>query len=103
MFVITYQRITKMMSTMIAVLVISTALVGFIPELRKHTELEERLEEIKSQSSEQELRLQDYRVRKERFQNDPNYVRKVAHEFGMVEPHEVIFRFYDESHGASRR
>jgi len=103
MFVITYQRITKMMSTMIAVLVISAALVGFVPQLRKHAEFEERLEDIKAQSADQEQRLQEYRVRKERFQNDPNYVRKVAHEFGMVEPHEVIFRFYDESRGANRR
>jgi hypothetical protein len=92
-----------MMSTMIAVLMISAALVGFVPQLRKHAEFEERLEEIKTESAEQEQMLQDYRVRKERFRNDPNYVRKVAHEFGMVEPHEVIFRFYDDSRTASRR
>jgi cell division protein FtsB len=92
-----------MMSTMIAVLMISAALVGFVPQLRKHAEFEERLEEIKVENAEQERLLQDYRVRKERFRNDPNYVRKVAHEFGMVEPHEVIFRFYDDSRSASRR
>jgi hypothetical protein len=91
------------MTTVIAVLVASAALVGFIPQLRKHAEYEERLEEIRTQSAEQERRLQDYRVRKERFQNDPDYVRRVAHEIGMVEPHEVIFRFYDETRGATRR
>lgn len=88
---------------MIAILVISAALVGFIPQLHKHAEYEERLEEIRARSAEQESRLQEYRVSKERFQNDPDYVRKVAHEIGMVEPHEVIFRFYDETRGATRR
>lgn len=91
------------MTTTIAIFVISTALVGFLPQLKTYAEYEERLEEIRAEASEQERRLQDYRVRKHRFQNDPNYVRKVAHEYGMVEPHEIIFRFHDETRGASRR
>lgn len=91
------------MTTTIAIFVISSALVGFLPQLNTHAEYEERLEEIREQAAEQESRLQDYRVRKHRFQNDPNYVRKVAHEYGMVAPHEIIFRFHDETRGATQR
>jgi cell division protein FtsB len=90
-----------MMTTMIAVLMVSVALVGFIPQLRKHSEYEQRLEEIRTESEEQQARLQDYRVKQERFQTDPDYVRKVAHEIGLVEPDEMIFRFYSDN--ASRR
>ena len=39
-------------------------------------------------------------MRQDRFQNDRDYVRKVAHEIGLVEPDEMVFRFYD-SHRTS--
>lgn len=93
---ISFQHITKMMIAMITVLMVSAALVGFIPELRRHGELERRLEELRADKGREESRLQDLRVRQDRFQNDRDYVRKVAHEIGMVEAHEVVFRFHDD-------
>ena len=77
-------------------------LMAFVPQLKTHAEYEKRLEGIRAESSEMERRLQDYRVRRERFQNDPNYVRRVAHEIGMVEPHELLFRFQDDTRSATR-
>lgn len=92
------------MIAMITVLMVSAALVGFIPQMRKHGQLEKRLEELRADKAKEEERLQDLRVKQDRFQNDPDYVRKVAHEIGMVEPHEIVFRFYDDDrNSASRR
>jgi len=94
--VISYQHITKMMTTILVVLMASAALVGFIPQMRKHAEYERRLEEIRTEAEVEQALLQDYRVKQKRFQDDPDYVKKVAHEIGMVAPNEVIFRFYEE-------
>ncbi|WFB37430.1 septum formation initiator family protein [Kiritimatiellota bacterium B12222] len=96
-----FHHLTKMMAAMIAVLVICGAIVGFIPQFRKYQDHDNRLAELRTEKAKEELRLQDLRIRQERFQNDPDYVRKVAHEIGLVEPNEMVFRFYDERRGSS--
>lgn len=70
-------------------------MVGFIPQLRKYQNYDNRLAELRTEKGKEERRLQDLRVRQDRFQNDRDYVRKVAHEIGLVEPDEMVFRFYD--------
>lgn len=88
-------------------LVIVLASVGFavmfIPQYQQHTAHERRLEELRRDRTREDARLQDLRVRQQRFQSDRDYVRRVAHETGMVEPHEVIFRFYDDENRTSRQ
>jgi len=88
---------------MIFVIVGCIALAGFVPEWRKYTAHEERLEELLDDKARAESRLQELRVQQDRFQNDRDYVRKVAHEIGLVEDHEVVFRFYDENRNSARR
>ncbi len=95
-------HLTKMMTAMITVLVICVAVIGFIPQFRKYQDHENRLAELRTEKAKEELRLQDLRVRQDRFQNDPDYVRRVAHEIGLVEPDEMVFRFYDEHRSSSR-
>jgi cell division protein FtsB len=90
-----FQHLTKMMTAMISVLVVGGAVVGFIPQLRKYQSHDNRLAELRTEKAKEESRLQDLRVRQDRFQNDRDYVRKVAHEIGLVEPDEMVFRFYD--------
>ncbi len=79
------------------------AIVFMGPEYRKHTQHERRLEDLRMERAREEARLQELRVRQQRFQTDRDYVRKTAHELGMVEPHEVIFRFHDDSSRTPRR
>ncbi|MDA3872482.1 MAG: septum formation initiator family protein [Kiritimatiellae bacterium] len=98
----TFQQLTKMMTAMITVLMVSAAIVGFIPQLRKYQAHEKRLTELREDKTREELRLQDLRVRQDRFHNDRDYVRKVAHEIGLVEPDEMVFRFYDENRVSTR-
>ncbi len=99
--------VLKHITAWMTALVMMLALVGFammfIPQYQKHSANEQRLEELRRDREREENRLQDLRVRQQRFQTERSYVRKVAHEIGMVEPHEVIFRFYDdENHGRRR-
>lgn len=73
------------------------------PEYSKHGQYEQRLEDLRLERSREEARLQELRVRQQRFQTDRDYVRKTAHELGMVEPHEVIFRFHDDDNRTPSR
>lgn len=84
------------MVAMVSVLLMGAAFVGFVPQIRKYHAHDERLRELRQETAREELHLQDLRVRQDRFQNDRDYVKNVAHEIGMVEPHEMVFRFYDE-------
>ena len=95
-------HLTKMMTAMITVLVICGAVIGFIPQFKKFQDHENRLAELRTEKAKEELRLQDLRVRQDRFQNDLDYARRVAHEIGMVEPDEMVFRFYDEHRSSNR-
>jgi cell division protein FtsB len=99
---IPFHHLTKMMTAMITVLLVCVAVIGFIPQFRKYQDHENRLAELRTEKAKEELQLQDLRVRQERFQNDRDYVRKVAHEIGLVGPDEMVFRFYDNPRGASR-
>lgn len=75
----------------------------FVPQVQKHSQQDQRLRELRAEKRHEEARLQDLRVRQERFQNDRDYVQNVAHEIGMVRPDEVIFKFYDEDTRYGRR
>jgi len=90
------QHLTRLMVAMVSVLLMGAAFVGFVPQIRKYHSHDERLTELRRETAREEGHLQDLRVRQDRFQNDRDYVKKVAHEIGMVEPHEMVFRFYDE-------
>ncbi len=99
--------ISKQLSTslgvFIAVLFVFGVIVFMGPEYRKHGIHERRLEDLRMERAREEARLQELRVRQQRFQTDRDYVRKTAHELGMVEPHEVIFRFHEDSNRTLRR
>lgn len=84
------------MVAMVSVLLMGAAFVGFVPQIRKYHSHEDRLRELRQDLAREESRLQDLRVRQDRFQNDRDYVKKVAHEIGMAEPNEMVFRFYQE-------
>jgi len=84
------------MVAMVSVLLMGAAFVGFVPQIRKYHSHEERLKELRRETAREENQLNDLRVRQDRFQNDLDYVKKMAHEIGMVEPHEMVFRFYED-------
>jgi cell division protein FtsB len=75
----------------------------FVPQYRKHAQQEQRLRELRAEKRREESSLNELRVRQEQFQTNPDYVKKVAHEIGMVTPDEVIFKFHDAEARFSHR
>lgn len=97
------KKLTTSFAIFVGVLFVFGIMIFMGPEYRKHGAYERRLEDLRMERAREENRLQDLRVRQQRFQSDSDYVRKTAHELGMVEPHEVIFRFHDDSSRATNR
>lgn len=97
------KQFSTSLTVFIGVMFVFGVIMFMGPEYRKHGLHERRLEDLRMERAREEARLQELRVRQERFQTDREYVRKTAHELGMVEPHEVIFRFHDDSNRTTRR
>lgn len=97
------KQFTTSLAVFLGVLFLFGVIAFMGPQYRKHGAYERRLEDLRLERSREEARLQELRVRQQRFQTDRDYVRKTAHELGMVEPHEVIFRFHDDSPRSSSR
>lgn len=98
----------KQLATWTAVVLTAAMIFGFLllvtPQYRKLSEHERRLEALREDRSRTHARLQELRVSQQRFQTDAEYVRRVAHERGMVGPGETQFRFLElesmsRSHG----
>ncbi len=87
------------MTVFVMVLLCAVGLLGFIPQYQKYVRHEEQLSKLRDDKSEVEQRLQRLRVKQERFLTERDYVKTVAHEMGMVQPGEMVFRFYDEAEG----
>lgn len=94
---ISFQPLARLVAICALLIFLGLALGGFVPQYRRHLALERRLEEVRAERAAAEMLFQDLRARQERFQSDREYVRRVAHEIGLVEPDEMIFRFHDES------
>lgn len=90
------------MTVVLAVLFIFGFAILVTPQYQKLSSLERRRDDLRQDRAREEARLQELRVRQQRFQTDPDYVRRVAHEIGMVGPNEMIFRFHEDDRGSIR-
>ncbi len=93
------KHLATWMMVVLAVLFVFGFAILVTPQYRKLSAHERRLEDLRQERAREETRLQELRVRQQRFQTDPEYVRRVAHEIGMVEPKEMIFRFHEDERG----
>ena len=91
------KHIATWMTVTLGILAVFALMFMLAPEQRKHAGHERRLEELRAERAREEIRLHELRVQQQRFQTEADYVRRVAHEIGMVEPHEVIYRFHDDN------
>jgi len=68
----------------------------FVPLIQEDREYQRRESDLREQIRADEERVRELREKQARFQSDPAFVERVAHEIGLVKQDEVIFRFVDE-------
>jgi cell division protein FtsB len=77
------------------------ALIGlsfmFVPLFQQDRELRETEAQLHQAIRHNEAEIRRYKEQQERFQNDPAFVERIAHEIGLAKPDETIFRFIDET------
>lgn len=79
-----------------AVLVLIGMGFMFVPLIQQDREFQRRENELRDEIQHSEERIRELRLKQERFQSDPAFVERVAHEMGFAKPNETIFRFIDD-------
>jgi len=68
----------------------------FMPLVQQDREFQRREAVLREEIRVSEEQIRQLRINQERFQNDPAFIERIAHEMGLAKPDEVIFRFVDE-------
>lgn len=68
----------------------------FVPLIQEDREYQRRENVLREEIRHDEERIRELRLKQERFQSDPAFVERIAHEIGLAKPNETIFRFVDE-------
>ena len=68
----------------------------FVPLIQQDREYQRREDALKSDIAQDEERIRTLRLKQERFESDPAFIERIAHDLGLAKPDETIFRFVDE-------
>ncbi len=71
----------------------------FVPLIQEDREYQRRESALREEIRQEEQRIRELKLKQERFQSDPAFVERIAHEIGLAKPDETIFRFVDEEPG----
>jgi cell division protein FtsB len=90
--------IYRISCAVLAVAVIAGLMEIFLPKIRENAARQKHISILEEQNRLKEEAARELRARRERFQDDPLYVERMAREkLGKIRPDEVIFRFTDHS------
>lgn len=65
----------------------------FYPQWQEYREYRRTQEELSHQIRVEKEMLNVLKQKQERFHNDPEFVRKLAHDLGLAGPDELIFKY----------
>ncbi len=68
----------------------------FVPLIHQDREYHRRESTLREEIRHDEERIRELRLKQERFQSDPAFVERIAHEMGLAKPDETLFRFVNE-------
>lgn len=68
----------------------------FMPLVQQDREAQRREATLKEEIRMDEERIRQLKIQQERFETDPAFVERIAHEMGLARPDETIFRFVDD-------
>ena len=82
----------------IALGVLILAGMGFMfgPLIQQDRAYQSRESALRERIRADEERIRTLRMKQERFETDPAFVERIAHDLGLAKPDETIFRFIDE-------
>ncbi len=77
------------------IVVAATIMRLFTPKWNEFRAVQETKSRLEEEIRLTEELISNYRQKQERFQNDPLFVERMAHEAGLAKDNETIFRFED--------
>lgn len=92
----TWNIISRMASFALGALVLIGMGFMFVPLIQQDQEYQRREDHLRSEIQAKQERIRELQLKQERFESDPAFLERVAHEFGLAKPGETLFRFIDE-------
>lgn len=68
----------------------------FVPLIQQDQEYQRREDQLRLEIQARHERIRELQLKQERFESDPAFLERVAHEFGLAQPGQTLFRFIDE-------
>ncbi len=75
-----------------AIIALAASAAVFTPKWREYRGYQRKLAEMQEAERIENDRLNQLRLNQERFQTDPVFVERLAHEHGLARPGEVLFK-----------
>lgn len=88
-----WELIYKACWVILAVIGVVFIVLIFSPQLRKERMLQNRKAELRELNQRTQARLNDLVEKQNRFTTDPEYIKRIARENGMVETNETVVKF----------
>ena len=68
----------------------------FVPKVKQYQQYQQTLEKLEDDVAVLQSQITEMQKNGRNLQHDKNYAKRIAHEHGLVEEGEVIYRFLDE-------
>lgn len=92
----TWNVISRMLWFALGTLVLIGMGFMFVPLIQQDQEYQRREDQLRQEIQARHERIRELQLKQERFESDPAFLERVAHEFGLARPGETLFRFIDE-------
>ena len=95
------EKFWNLINRIVLVAIIVMAAIGvmlaFTPKVKKFNQDQGKLDHLQQRIDVTMGEQRKYKDHIDRFQNDPDFVRKVAHEVGYASANETIYHFPEET------
>ncbi len=92
-----WNMILRSAMAIIAGMLLVGALLMFLPKVKQMQAYEETRDTLQQRLDITVAAEKELKEKQRRFQTDPDFVEKVAHEVGYARPNETIFHFPEET------
>ncbi len=92
----TWNAIYRIVSFALGVLLLIGLAMVFIPQIQLDQEYHRREEQLRREIQAKQENIRELQLKQERFESDPAFLERIAHEFGLAKPGDTLFRFIDE-------
>lgn len=91
-----WKFIYRMSAAVVVLVVVAVILRFFYPKWSEYRSAQAERARLQEEIRLNQELIRVYKLKQERFKNDPEFVERMAHEIGLAKDNEIIFRLQEE-------